>query len=149
MKINWKKLASLTAPFILFGCHTFQQLETGLGNLDDIDRATSVLGYPDHQMQVGNDLVYVWARNQSGSYTLPQQQTQYGNVYGNVGTTPYYGNYSTTQTVYQTYNYNYYCEIKLAFNPENQRIINWSYDGNIGGCGPYIQRLKDAGLTNN
>lgn len=131
-----KKISVVLFVFaMLSGCATFGQMEEGLNALLEKDARTAfaVLGYPSGKQQFGNDTVYVWSSNRSGTLLLPQTST----TYGTVGTTPVYG----TTTYNQAIPVNYSCIIKLVAD-SNDRVIAWEYDGNIGGCEKYIMNLK-------
>lgn len=120
---------------LLSGCATFGQMEEGLNALmgHKDETAFNVLGYPSGKQEFGSDILYIWGRNASGNLALPQTTT----TYGNVGTTPFYG----TSTSIQNVPYSYNCTIKLMANYQGI-LSHWEYDGNLGGCTPYIQRLN-------
>lgn len=54
-----------------------------------------------------------------------------------IGATPFYGTTRGSQVV----PYNWSCQIRLAAN-FGGRLKRWEYHGNLGGCGPVIQRLN-------
>jgi len=133
-----KKLKVITLLIFaaaLGGCATFGQMESGLNALmgKNEREAFNVLGYPSGKQQFGNDTVYIWSVSSSGVLFLPQTST----TYGTVGTTPVYG----TTTYNQVVPVNYNCLIKLVSNSEGT-LIHWEYNGNIGGCESYINRLN-------
>lgn len=134
-----KKLLHLSTLCLLVvafsGCATFGQLETGLGDLSgqNITTLIEVLGIPSSRTSISEDTdVYVWGNQQSGSYITPQTYT----TTGNIGNTPYYAQTNT----FSTQSYNYQCTIKAIVS--NNTATTFEYFGNIGGCDPYIQRLK-------
>lgn len=120
--------------FILSGCVTSAQLETGLNYLLDrnISEAFQALGYPSGKQQFGDDTVYVWSVNQSGALVLPSSST----TTGNVGTTSFSATTSSTQVVPVSHN----CVIKLVTGPD-KIIKHWEFNGNVGGCSEYSDRV--------
>lgn len=118
------------------GCATFGQLEAGLGALVGRNEreAFAALGYPSGKQQFGSDVVYVWGRSQNTAMFIPQTST----TTGYVGTTPVYGTTTTSQMIPLNYN----CTIKVIAGAEDGIIKSWDYEGNLGGCAPYIQRLN-------
>ncbi|MEQ3745797.1 MAG: hypothetical protein ABNH53_06110 [Henriciella sp.] len=128
--------AAIAASFLgLQACTTFSDLEAGLSDLTGQPQTVAFdrLGYPDNQMEVGEDKVYFWGYSNSFSLTTPTTQT----TTGYVGGTPF----SANTTGYQTNNYNYNCSIKLIVGPD-EIVKRWEYQGNIGGCSQYVKRLK-------
>lgn len=117
------------------GCATFGQLEQGLsymmGKPETV--AFNVLGYPSGKQEFGGDTVYYWAVSSSGTLFVPQTST----TYGSVGTAPVYGSTTYNQAV----PVNYSCQIKLVADP-NGYLKHWEYNGNLGGCRNYIQRVN-------
>jgi Cys-rich repeat protein len=137
-----KKLWKLLIAILLAGCATFGQMEDGLRSLmGKSDReAFSVLGYPSAKQEFGNDTVYSWYVSQSGSLFVPQTST----TTGYVGRTPVYGTTTYTQAIPVNYN----CQIKLVAD-KGGILRSWEYNGNIGGCAQYINRLNTyAGSAN-
>lgn len=128
-------LAALSLILALSGCVTFGQMETGLNSLmgSSEQAAFNVLGYPSDKQQFGNDTVYTWYTNSSGTVFIPQVAT----TYGSVGRIPVYGTTTTTQAIPVNYN----CTIKLIAN-DNGILHRWEYNGNIGGCRTSINRLN-------
>jgi len=45
-------------------------------------------------------------------------------------------------TTYQTNYYDYHCEIRVFVDGSNE-IIDWDAKGNLGGCEPYNNALKE------
>jgi hypothetical protein len=123
------------SAFALSGCTTFSHMETGLNSLmgQPLQAAIDTLGYPKGQMKVGDDTVYGWGRE--FSMNMPQYQTS--NTYGQVGGTGFSA--TTGTTTYVPTNYN--CNIRIAVGPDNL-IKDWEFDGNIGGCEAYSERLE-------
>lgn len=120
---------------ILSGCVTFGQMETGLKALMGHDErvAFDLLGYPSAKQQFGEETVYTWAVSNSGVLIMPQTAT----TTGYVGSTPVYG----TTTYSEAVSVNYSCKIKLI-SDSNNVLRKWEYEGNIGGCESYINRLN-------
>jgi hypothetical protein len=131
-----KTLKYALLSIMLSGCATFGQMEEGLqalmGKSEQI--AFSVLGYPSNKQEFSGDIVYIWYLNQSGIIAMPQTAT----TTGYIGTTPVYG----STTYMQQIPVNYSCTIKLIASGDGM-LKKWEYNGNIGGCTPYINRLKD------
>ncbi|KEO91528.1 hypothetical protein EH31_02335 [Erythrobacter longus] len=134
MKIKFG-IASAIGALSLAGCATFSNMETGLNTLmgQPLQAAIDTLGYPQGQMHVGEDTVYGWGRE----FTVNMPQYQTSNTYGQVGGTSFSANTGTTTYVPTNYN----CNVRIAVGPDN-RIKNWEFDGNIGGCEAYSSRLK-------
>jgi hypothetical protein len=131
MKGLWKLLSVV----LLTGCATFGQLEEGLNSLigKPDSEAFAVLGYPSSKQEFGNDTVYTWYENRSGTMFIPQVAT----TRGHVGYTPVAGTTTYTQAVPVNYN----CQIKLIAGG-NGILKQGGYSGNIGGCTPYINLLN-------
>ncbi|GFM29276.1 DNA polymerase gamma [Novosphingobium sp. PY1] len=128
-------LAALGLVAALSGCTTFSNMDKGLDALQGqpIEAAFAKMGMPNSEGILAGHKVYIWSN--AYSMTMPTPQTT--NYQGTVGTTPYSGTASTT--AWKTSEYE--CTIRL-FVDENERINNYDYSGNIGGCGTYSSRLK-------
>ncbi|MCY0855751.1 hypothetical protein [Cupriavidus sp. D39] len=135
-----KRMAFLAAPLLLTACVTFGQMDDGLRKLSgrSIDDAISVLGYPDGERDIAGRHLYVWGNSSTSTVLMPQSQTTYGNVTSNRG----YANYSSTSYSSVPVAINQRCEIILEVDYA-KRITKWQYQGNLGGCRPYIQRLNE------
>jgi hypothetical protein len=135
--MNLLRIIGLAVTLVtISGCATFGQLEEGLNALVGRNEreAFNALGYPNGKQQFGDDTVYVWGRSSSGTLFIPQtSQTT-----GYVGTTPVYGTTTTTQAI----PVNYSCTIKIIVGADSV-IRTWEYDGNLGGCSGYIQRVNE------
>ena len=120
---------------LLSGCATFGQLEEGLNLLvgEDIQTAYNVIGYPSGKTELGKDTVYHWSHSSSGGMLLPNVRT----TTGFIGNIPVYAQTMNTQYI----PVNYSCLIKLITS--NDKITSWEYNGNLGGCGPYIYRIVE------
>ena len=121
---------------LLAGCVTFGQLEEGLNALVGRHEreAFAALGYPDGKQEFSGETVYVWGRSHNTAMFLPQTST----TTGYVGTRPIYGTTTTTQVVPMNLN----CTIKIVVGA-NSHIRTWEYEGNLGGCAPYINRVRE------
>lgn len=130
-----KLVLAVLAAASLTGCATFKNIETGLAALEGqpVQAAFDRLGYPDGQMNVGADTVYVWGR--SFMMNMPQYNT--ATTYGTVGTTPYTANTGVMTSVPMQMQ----CSIKIAAGPDGV-IKTWQYNGNVGGCSAYSSALK-------
>jgi hypothetical protein len=128
MKRKIGLLFTLLGALALGACATFGDMDKGLASLmgQDAEVAFNVLGYPSNKQQFGDKTVYTWVRNQSSTLVTPQ-------------TVPS----GTGYTTYNTYTpVNYNCKITLVANPSG-KLVKWGYDGNLGGCGPYIRWLNN------
>lgn len=93
----------------------------------------AALGMPDGKMDMNDgSTIYVWGRQQTSTYmtTVPQTSTAFIN--GQMVT-------MTTNTP-QMNTANYQCTVKVSVN--NGTVMGYDYDGNLGGCQPYIDRLN-------
>lgn len=93
----------------------------------------AALGMPDGKMDMNDgSTIYVWGRQQTSTYmtTVPQTSTAFIN--GQMVT-------MTTNTP-QMNTANYQCTVKVSVN--NGRVTGYDYDGNLGGCQPYIDSLN-------
>ncbi|MBS1167435.1 MAG: hypothetical protein H6R00_3460 [Proteobacteria bacterium] len=136
---SWLRLGGVTlVAGVLAGCSTFADIEAGLADLrgKPIDAAVYQLGYPTNKITISGENVYTWSNQNSGSYTMPQNNIGYGYA----GTIPFSYNYTT----YQTQSYDYYCIITIVTD-EKDVIIKAGYEGNIGGCTRYSRRLAPKG----
>jgi hypothetical protein len=132
---SFKVAAAAVLALVAAGCATFGQLETGLAALVGRNEreAFNALGYPNGKQEFGGDVVYVWGRSTSGTVFIPQT----ARTTGYVGTTPVYGTTTTNQAIPVNYN----CTIKIITGTDGV-IRSWEYDGNLGGCRGYIERLN-------
>ena len=127
-----KKIFTFTLSIlVLAGCVTFGQLEEGLNLLGGRSESEvfNALGYPDGKQEIGEETMYIWSTNRT--MLLPNTQT----TTGYVGGTPFYGTSTTTSTL------NLNCTIKIIFS--SGMVKTWQYQGNLGGCEPYINRLNN------
>ncbi len=136
---NWLKLGgTILLVGVVAGCSTFADIEAGLADLQGqhITAAVNELGYPTNKITVSGENVYTWSTQNSGSYTMPQNNIGYGYA----GTVPFSYNYTT----YQTQSYDYYCTITIVTDAQDI-ITKTGYEGNIGGCNRYSKRLAPKG----
>ncbi|MGX8940139.1 hypothetical protein ACWWJF_05585 [Symbiopectobacterium sp. Eva_TO] len=96
--------------------------------------AFDVLGYPNQEQKFDDVKVYSWISSSTGFAVYSTPQT----TYGTVGNTSFYG--TTTQTSAIPVEYN--CKIQVATDI-NGIIKKYNYEGNMGGCETYIQRLNN------
>ena len=97
-----------------------------------IETAFNIMGYPDAQIDVGSEKVYIWKTSSSSTYYTTQ--TSYNS--GHVGNNAYSG--TSTYTVPNTINS--HAEIKIIADSTG-RIINWDWYGNEYGLERYAGRL--------
>jgi hypothetical protein len=133
----------------LSGCATFGQLETGLNGLigQDIGSAISVLGFPSSERNIAGMRLVEWGRSNNATFAMPTTSTSTGYVQSGAGVATYTS--TTNSSVPVTMNFN--CHIALQVGPDNI-IRRYQYEGNLGGCAPYINALKsktdsEAGMT--
>jgi len=140
IKIIMKKIIIFICIFIS-GCATFGQLDQGLNYMigKDVSVAFNTLGYPSSKQTFGQDTVYYWSNNSSGTLFIPQTST----TYGTVGEASVYG----TTTYNQAVPINFNCLIKIVAGPDNI-MKDWERKGSIGGCKPYIERVNDYYVSN-
>lgn len=122
-------------PLAVSACATFGQLDDGLSALvgQNEEVAFQVLGYPSGQQQFGDTTVYVWGNSSSGAFIMPTTT----NTYGNVGLTPFSGSTYGSTVVPVSYQ----CTVKVMVS--QQKVIKgYDYNGNLGGCSPYIKRVR-------
>lgn len=131
-----KKALCAAAVAALAGCATFDDMQSGLAKFAGHPQAElfSVIGYPDGKLDIGGgETVFIWRSASTQTMFMPQT----ANVAGSVGLKPVYGSVSYTEAVPM----HFACEIKVGVNPDGT-IRNWSFQGNLGGCEPYIRRLN-------
>ena len=130
-----KKLLLILCLAFLSGCATLNDLQDGLTSLEGVSQEElfATLGYPDGQMQMDeHTVVYVWGREFQSTYALPTTQ----NTTGYMGTT----DFSMQTTGLQFFPVNNMCSIKYIV--KDGIASQWEYFGNVGGCKPYIERVK-------
>lgn len=97
-----------------------------------IETAFNVMGYPDAQMDVGSEKVYIWKTSSSSTYYTTQTSYNSGYVGNNL--------YSGTSTYSVPNTINSHAEIKIVAD-RTGRIINWDWYGNEYGLDRYAGRL--------
>lgn len=120
---------------LVAGCATFGDLDSGLAAMVGHHQSDvfAALGYPSSKLDIGGDTVYYWRSSSSQTLFLPQTHT----TTGYVGLNPV--SVTTTQT--QAIPIHYACEIKVVVGSDGL-VKDWDYEGNLGGCESYINRLK-------
>lgn len=125
--------------FALTGCVTFGQFDKGMSALvgEELDTAIQVFGMPSGEQTVAGRRYVQWGRSSSGFVPITNTTTSYGTF----NTAYNFGNYSktTTGTSYLPVSYN--CTVTVAVD-SSDRIQRTQYEGNLGGCEPYIKRLN-------
>lgn len=131
-----KKLGIVALCALLGGCATWKQMDQGLSGLQgqSINAAISKIGYPSSEQTIAGRKLYRWGASQQSAVYMPTSSYSYGTIGTN---TPYSNN--TTGGAYVPVNYN--CSITLEAD-SNDVIIGYQYNGNLGGCEPYIKALK-------
>ncbi|MFZ7096718.1 hypothetical protein ACOPJQ_02390 [Luteimonas dalianensis] len=135
MKLRF--LPAVVLAVSLSSCLTWSGFEEGLASFKGrpISEAFDVLGYPAQQQQFGDDTVYTWATSHTGVAIAPTTST----TSGTVGSTPF----NATTTGMQTTSVSYACTVKLIVGPDNL-VRRYDFEGNMGGCEGYMQRLHRA-----
>lgn len=138
----------VSAVLPLAGCVTWEQFDRGMDTLigQPVDHAISILGFPSGERIVAGKRYVQWGRSSAGfvPFTSPSYTAGSFNVGNKVG------NYSSTtmNTTYMPMSFD--CTIVAELDSEN-RVKRTQYDGNMGGCEPFIIRLnqyrKRAGLS--
>ncbi|WP_186426354.1 hypothetical protein [Cupriavidus metallidurans] len=138
-----KILCVILAALPLGGCATWGQMDQGLNALSGrtLDDAINVFGMPSGEQQIAGRHYVQWGRSSSGFVPMSTPSQTYGNFNVSNGYRNAYGNYSST-----TYNttmvpVNYNCTITLELD-RDAIIRRGSYQGNLGGCTPYIKSLN-------
>lgn len=128
-----KKLISLIAIFLFYGCASFNMFNKDLPKLkgNHIEEAFHIFGYPDYSYPIDDMTVYVWGENS----IISVPTTSYNNVYGSVGDTPVYGSVTSTQSEIISAQ----CNMKII--AQNGIIQDFDYYGNLYGCSGYINAL--------
>lgn len=132
---------AVTCTALLAGCATWGDMDKGLTALHGSNLATavSVLGYPSNESRVAGMRQVIWSSSNSGVMYVPQSSTTTGSAYGTGG----FANYTATTSYMAPMAYNYACTIILRVSDQDV-ILGHQYQGNMGGCGPYINALKRA-----
>jgi len=101
-----------------------------------VSEVVDALGMPSSERTIVGRHYLVWERSYSAS--LPVTTTA-GTV-GGFNTTRTTGTYSSTTlgSSYETVNYS--CRLVFQVG-DDERVAHVQYDGNLGGCQPYIDRL--------
>ncbi|MNK33418.1 hypothetical protein D3C87_518990 [compost metagenome] len=137
----WKSIPVVGVLALLAGCATWGQMDTGLSALHgrQLSTAVNVLGYPTAENRVAGMRQVMWSSSNSGVLYLPQTSTTYGTAYGTGG----YANYSATTNYMAPMAFNHNCTITLRVSDQDV-ILGHQYQGNLGGCTPYIEALTRA-----
>lgn len=140
MKINCRVVSLLFLAFILTSCSTFQDISDGLDRFSGkhVDSLIDVIGYPTYQQKVGSHDLYIWDSSQVVTFSMPKTTYHSGSVSGYGGG---YGTYGGTSTTYVPQTYNYNCKITIEVDNQD-RIIDWNFEGNIGGCERYAKAFR-------
>ena len=132
-----KLIFAAAAMLALSGCLTWGEFDANLAALKGrpAKDVFDLLGYPDQQQQFGDETVYSWFSNSSGALVMPTTST----------TTAYIGAKPVTATTTgtQVLPVNYACKLKLVADPAGV-IQKYQYEGDAGGCEPYMRALYKA-----
>lgn len=125
----------LASCFLFSGCVTFGQMDTGLNSLVGKDKkvAFDVLGYPSQEQTFDSEKVYTWVNSTSGVMVYSAPET----TYGTIGNKQFNAVTNRTNAIPVEYN----CKIQIVTDTTGA-ITKYNYDGSIGGCESYIQRLN-------
>lgn len=126
---------------ILSGCATFGQMEDGLHGLigQDVSAAVNVLGFPSSEREIAGMKLVEWGRSNSAAIMMPTTSTTTGYAQSGVRT----ATFSSATTSAVPMNLNFQCHIALQVDSNNV-IRRYQYEGNLGGCAPYIRALKQS-----
>lgn len=132
---------AVTLSALLAGCATWGDMDKGLSALhgSNLAAAVSVLGYPSSESRVAGMRQVIWSSSNSGVMYVPQSSTTTGSAFGTGG----FANYTATTSYMAPMAYNYACTIILRVSDQDV-ILGHQYQGNMGGCEPYIKALKRA-----
>ena len=140
-----KKFFVLISLAILASCTTFEDIDSGLNRLkgQHIDSLIAIIGLPEGTQNIAGRKIYIWNTSQNVTTTTPVTTYNYGtaSAYGTGGYG--YGTYNGTSTSYVPTTVNYNCTIKIIVD-RNERIVGHEFDGNIGGCMRYSERITAA-----
>lgn len=130
----------------LAGCATFGQLETGLNSLigQDLSVAVAQLGFPSAEREVAGMRLVEWGRSNNATFAMPTSSTTTGYVQSGNRT----ANYSATTMSSTPVTMNFQCHITLQVDSSNV-VRRYQYEGNLGGCQPYIRALKEQAESAN
>lgn len=130
-----KIIAGIVVALTLSGCATFGQMEDGLNGLvgQPLDAAVARIGFPSSERNVAGMRIVEWGRSNSAMIAMPTTATTTG--YTSSG--PFSATTNSTTPVLL----NYRCHIALQVDANNI-ITRYQYEGNLGGCAPYIRALK-------
>lgn len=136
----------LVAVISLAGCATFGQLETGLNSLigQDLSVAVAQLGFPSAEREVAGMRLVEWGRSNNATFAMPTSSTTTGYVQSGNRT----ANYSATTMSSTPVTMNFQCHITLQVDSANI-VRRYQYEGNLGGCQPYIRALKEQAESAN
>lgn len=133
--------AILCAAFAaqLSGCATWGQFDDGLRSLvgRPLDEAINVLGMPSSERTVAGRRYIQWSSWHSDVIPAISTSTTHGAVHNGRSA----ANYSATSLSTSYEPVDYACIITLEVDADN-RVRRGQYEGNMGGCEPYIWRLK-------
>lgn len=137
--MRFRVVAGLAWAAALSGCATFGQLEEGLKNLQGqpLSVAVAKIGYPSSERQVAGMRLVEWGRSNTAVGTMPVTSTTNG--YAQAGS--HVASFGATTTANAPVLLNFQCHITLEVDAKNI-IQGAQYDGNLGGCEPYILALK-------
>lgn len=134
-----RMIAGLAGAAVLTGCVTFGQMDEGLRNLQGqpLSVAVAKIGYPSSERQVAGMRLVEWGRSSTAIGSMPVTSTTTG--YAQAGSQ--IGTYGATTTSSAPMLLNFQCHITLEVDAKNI-IQGGQYDGNLGGCEPYILALR-------
>lgn len=135
---GYKRLVAVLC-ILLCGCATWGQFEDGLRTLKgrNIDDAINVLGMPSGERTVAGKRYIQWGRSSSEFMPITSPST----TYGTVSTNKSFGTYSATTYTTSYIPVDYSCSVTMQID-SNDTIVRIEYEGNLGGCEPYINNLN-------
>lgn len=130
-----KNIIYLMGLLLIFGCANTSKFNERLVSMvgKNENNLFNILGYPDKRMVIDNNtIVYIWENNESGYKTKHRNNI----VDGYVGDIPV----SLYETKEYVVPYSYNCELKFVVR--NGIVITWEWEGNMGACKKYINRVN-------
>lgn len=134
-----KKIMMAAAVLAMTGCASWGDMKAGLDGLLDrpISAAIDRIGYPSSEQTIAGRKIYRWGASSQSAMYMPSTTTTTGSVGTGLGYRPFSA--TTTGGTYIPVSYN--CEIVMEVDA-NDIIKRYQYNGNLGGCEPYINALK-------
>jgi hypothetical protein len=130
-------ICAFISIFALAGCAQ-DYLATGLPRLEGqpVAQALDYLGPPSEKIKTGNDTIYTWINNQSGSFNVPQPTPS--PVVVQNGGHPTVVFRQPMPSVPNTYDW--HC--RLDITARKGVVVHTDYEGDSAGCHVFSEKLK-------